>query len=157
MRAGLSWRKAVQKLVAVRGFRIQAEAKNLELRFARGPELLVYSDPKLLHLIVINLVGNAIKYTQRGFVAVELSAAESTYQIAVKDSGPGIAPEHHARIFEPFEQIEDLEHKHLPGVGLGLSMVKQIVTSLGGEIELQSQLGAGTTITVVFPGPEIGS
>jgi PAS domain S-box-containing protein len=133
--------------------RMQADLKALELRWqppaADLPEL--YSDPKLVHLVVINLLGNAIKYTQKGFVAVEVSHSDEGHRISVSDSGPGIAEDQQARVFEPFEQIEKIEHKHVPGIGLGLSLVKQIVSALGGRVELRSALGAGSTFTVVLP------
>jgi PAS domain S-box-containing protein len=138
---------------AVEEVRPQAEQKKLELRWiaaaAELPE--IYSDPKLMHLVVINLLGNAIKYTQQGFVAIEVAHVGGEHRVSVSDSGPGIAEDQRARVFEPFEQIEKVEHKHLPGIGLGLTLVKQIVAALGGRIELQSELGVGSAFTVVFP------
>jgi signal transduction histidine kinase len=138
---------------AVEEVRPQAEQKKLELRWiaaaAELPE--IYSDPKLMHLVIINLLGNAIKYTQQGFVAIEVAHAGGEHRVSVSDSGPGIAEDQRARVFEPFEQIEKVEHKHLPGIGLGLTLVKQIVAALGGRIELQSELGVGSAFTVVFP------
>jgi PAS domain S-box-containing protein len=133
--------------------RPQADLKALEVKWQPPagdlPEL--FSDPKLVHIVVINLLGNAIKYTQRGFVSVEVSHSEEGHRIAVSDSGPGIAEDQQARVFEPFEQIEKIEHKHVPGIGLGLSLVKQLVGALGGRVELRSALGAGSTFTVVLP------
>jgi signal transduction histidine kinase len=104
----------------------------------------------------VNLVGNAIKFTPAGAVEVEVRSDASSHSILVKDSGPGIPPEDHDRIFEPFEQMEPLPHKHTRGVGLGLSIVKEMVEALSGRIELRSAPGEGSTFTVMLPagGPE---
>jgi signal transduction histidine kinase len=69
----------------------------------------------------------------------------------VKDTGRGIPPEQLARIFEPFEQLEPIHQKHTPGVGMGLTLVKELVGSLGGRVEVQSVVGQGSTFTVVLP------
>ncbi len=130
----------------------QAEQKGIALRLAAAgapPPLL--SDPRLLRLVVVNLVGNAVKFTQRGEVVVEVAHRGGAHHIRVCDSGPGIPPQDHERIFEPFEQMEPLPNKHTRGVGLGLSIVKDMVLALEGRIELTSALGAGSTFTVVLP------
>jgi signal transduction histidine kinase len=98
---------------------------------------------------------NAIKFTDAGVVEVSLSHAAGAHRLAVRDSGPGIAPEHQARIFEPFEQLEAMKKKHLPGVGLGLSLVKEMADALAGRIELESRVGSGSTFTVVLPSPPL--
>ncbi len=69
----------------------------------------------------------------------------------MRDSGRGIAPEDQARIFEPFEQLEELARKHTPGMGLGLALVREMVASLGGTITLESRVGVGSTFTVLLP------
>jgi signal transduction histidine kinase len=131
----------------------QAEQKGIVLRLSpaavKPPPLR--SDPRLLRLVVVNLVGNAVKFTQEGAVEVEVSYGSGAHWIRVRDSGPGIPPQDHERIFEPFEQMEPLPHKHTRGVGLGLSIVKEMVEALAGRIELRSELGAGSTFTVVLP------
>ncbi len=131
----------------------QAEQKGIALRLAPStpapPPLR--SDPRLLRLVVVNLVGNAVKFTQAGEVLVEVSHVAGAHLVRVRDSGPGIPPQDHERIFEPFEQMEPLPHKHTRGVGLGLSIVKDMVEALAGRIELSSAVGAGSTFTVVLP------
>ena len=128
-----------------------AERKGLrvELRVADVP--LLSSDRRLLRLVLTNLVGNAIKFTQQGWVRVEIDHAGGCFRLAVRDTGPGIAPEHRAEIFEPFHHLEPLQHKHTPGIGLGLALVRELVSGLGGEVELESELDRGTTFTVVLP------
>jgi two-component system, OmpR family, phosphate regulon sensor histidine kinase PhoR len=69
----------------------------------------------------------------------------------VTDTGPGIPPEDASRIFDAFEQLEKVRHKHTPGVGLGLSLVKRLTEALGGTVELSSQVGAGSRFSVSLP------
>ena len=134
----------------------QAEQKGLALRLSVEASVpALWSDPRLLRLVVVNLVGNAVKFTQQGEVGVDVSFAGGAHRIRVRDSGPGIPPQDHARIFEPFEQMEPVPHKHTRGVGLGLSIVKGMVEALSGRIELSSAAGAGSTFTVVLPPREI--
>jgi signal transduction histidine kinase len=135
----------------------QAEQKGIALRLALAePAPPLRTDPRLLRLVVVNLVGNAVKFTASGAVEVEVSHGGGGHHIRVRDSGPGIPPQDHERIFEPFEQMEPLPHKHTRGVGLGLSIVKEMVEALSGRIELASTVGAGSTFTVVLPAPLTG-
>jgi signal transduction histidine kinase len=131
----------------------QAEQKGLALRLlsAMPSPPRLRSDPRLLRLVIVNLVGNAVKFTQKGEVLVYVAHENGAHRICVRDSGPGIPEEDHERIFEPFEQMEPILHKHTRGVGLGLSIVKEMVEALSGRIELCSELGAGSTFTVVLP------
>lgn len=135
----------------------QAEQKGIALHLARAPGLpRARSDARLLRLVLVNLVGNAVKFTREGGVDVSLSAAQGEHQIVVRDTGPGIPAEDHERIFEPFEQMEAVVHKHTPGVGLGLSIVREMVDALGGRIELRSTVGEGSVFTVAIPeGPVV--
>ncbi|TMA39581.1 MAG: response regulator [Deltaproteobacteria bacterium] len=130
----------------------QAAEKGLELRVApAGPLPAVESDPRLIRLIVANLVGNAIKFTMRGAVDLSCSHQGDVHRLSVRDSGPGIPPDIHTHIFEPFEQLEPVHQKHTPGVGLGLALVREMVQALGGHVELESRVGAGSTFTVILP------
>lgn len=129
-----------------------AEAKGLTLRCKTFGPLPVRSDAKLLRLIAANLVGNAIKFTARGSVSVVVeSTAGRAVRLTISDTGPGIALANHARIFEPFAQLEAMDHKHMPGVGLGLALVREFVAVLGGTIELASVIDGGSVFTVTLP------
>ena len=130
----------------------QAEQKGVTLRLSVDGHLpSLSSDPRLVRLVIVNLVGNAVKFTHDGEVTVSLSAGSATQTVCVRDTGPGIPAEDHARIFEPFEQMEPIPNKHTRGVGLGLSIVKEMVEALSGTIELDSAVGRGSTFTVTFP------
>ena len=106
---------------------------------------------KLIRLILSNLIGNGIKYTAQGSVELSIDGDADGNVIAVKDTGAGIAEDDQARIFQPFEQLGPSDTKAAGGVGLGLALVKKLVRSLGGQIELESRLGAGSTFTVRLP------
>jgi signal transduction histidine kinase len=130
----------------------QAQRKQLELRLQPAPALPpLQSDPRLVRLILSNLIDNALKYTEHGTVEVSLGHTDGAHRLAVKDTGPGIPPEQQAIIFEPFEQLEPIRQKHTPGVGLGLALVKEMTGALGARIELTSQVGAGSTFSIVLP------
>ena len=109
----------------------------------------VIGDPARLRQVLINLVGNAIKFTERGEILVEVSFAGSTPEFAtllcsVKDTGIGIDREERSRIFESFHQIDRSMSRSQGGTGLGLSIVKELVSLMGGEIDVESELGRGS-------------
>jgi len=87
----------------------------------------------------------------RGAVDLSCSHQGDVHRLSVRDSGPGIPPDIHTHIFEPFEQLEPVHQKHTPGVGLGLALVREMVQALGGHVELESRVGAGSTFTVILP------
>ena len=106
-------------------------------------------DPARLRQVLINLVGNAIKFTERGEILIELSLTDSTQQHAtlhcsVTDTGIGIDPEQRAKIFEAFYQVDRSMTRLRGGTGLGLSIVKELVTLMGGDIGIESELGHGS-------------
>jgi signal transduction histidine kinase len=109
------------------------------------------SDAALLRIMLTNLVENAIKYTQQGTVQVAVTPESTSLTVTVRDSGPGIPPDDLARVFEPFEQVATIRRKTVPGVGLGLTIVRDIVAALGGTIRVDSQVGEGTTFAVSLP------
>jgi signal transduction histidine kinase len=131
----------------------QAQQKLLRLELVPAPALPpLESDPRLVRLVLINLVMNAVKYTHQGSIEVVLTHGPEGHSLAVRDTGPGIAPEVQERIFEPFEQLEPIRHKHTPGVGLGLALVREMLSALGGSIRVDSRVDQGSTFTVVLPG-----
>ena len=100
----------------------------------------------------MNLLVNAVKYTPRGSVTVRLGAAGGTSWLEVSDTGPGIAAEDRARVFQPFEQLSAPGTSE--GVGLGLALVSGIVAALGGTLRLEAEPGRGSTFRVELPHAE---
>jgi len=129
----------------------QAEQKGLVIRNVAGDSEEIETDPRLFRLILVNLTLNAIKFTQTGFIEVSALRLGRGYAVTVRDSGPGIPESERARIFEPFEQIEPLRTKHARGMGLGLTIVRDIAITLGATLQLDSDLGVGSAFTVIFP------
>jgi signal transduction histidine kinase len=130
-------------------FQITADSKGLQLSLdLSDSDLMIESDLTKLKVILSNLVVNAIKFTQKGEVKISAQESGRLIEIRVKDSGPGISQQDQQRIFEPFEQIEPLERKTIPGIGLGLSLVKQLADVLHAEITLVSEVGQGSEFGV---------
>jgi len=131
-----------------------AGALALSLEVADGlPEWLRGDQPRLAQ-VLINLLGNAVKFTPRGGVALRVGAAsgargERLVAFAVSDTGPGIAPEHRERIFEPFGQAQEGATRR--GTGLGLAISRRIAQALGGSLLLDSAPGRGSTFTLLLP------
>jgi signal transduction histidine kinase len=104
------------------------------------------TDPKMFKQIVINLISNSIKFTQEGFVTIELLNDTNKIFVSVKDSGIGIAADDMKQLFNDFTQVENVMQKQHKGTGLGLSLSKKMAYILGGDIELMSEgVGCGTT------------
>jgi signal transduction histidine kinase len=110
-----------------------------------------HGDQRRLTQVLLNLVGNAIKFTDSGEVAIKAAATDGAYTISVRDSGPGIDPAHQGRIFEEFQQVDNSSTKSKSGTGLGLSIARRIVAMHGGRIWVQSALGRGSTFFMELP------
>jgi signal transduction histidine kinase len=108
-------------------------------------------DERRLAQALLNLVGNAIKFTDSGEVSIEVAAAEGAYTFSVRDTGPGIAEADQARIFEEFQQVDSSMTKTKSGSGLGLAIAKRIVEMHGGRIWVESTAGAGATFSFTAP------
>jgi two-component system sensor histidine kinase EvgS len=140
-------------------FAVTARNKNvaLECRLAPGmPEVLV-GDEMRVRQVLFNLVGNALKFTERGRVVVDVTAlsarVEGDYRVhfRVTDTGIGIAEDRLGDIFEPFRQVENSLTRNYQGAGLGLSIVQRLVGLMDGTITIESALGEGTSAHVVLP------
>ena len=128
-----------------------ATAKGLAF-FCDAPETLdVDADPGKVRQILLNLLSNAVKFTDHGEVRLELREAGEHSVIRVRDSGIGIPPEYHDRIFEAFSQVERALNRRPGGTGLGLSVTSRLVELLGGTIGVESAPGRGSTFTVRLP------
>ncbi|MGH8430583.1 MAG: sensor histidine kinase, partial [Solimonas sp.] len=111
----------------------------------------VRTDPNKARHILLDLISNAIKFTKQGEIALEARIDNGNAVFRVSDTGLGIAPEFHERIFEPFFQVEDPMTREKGGSGIGLSVARRLANHLGGEITLESNPGQGTTFTVTIP------
>jgi len=132
-----------------------AEAKGIALRRELPAELKpLVTDAGKLRQILINLVGNAIKFTTKGEVCVRVTAdpvSGRPLSIAVSDTGIGIPPERQRKVFEPFEQGDSSTRREFGGTGLGLSIVRTFSGLIGVRIALESEVGKGTTVTLSLP------
>jgi GAF domain-containing protein len=108
-------------------------------------------DDRRLTQVLLNLVGNAIKFTDAGEVAVKAAASNGAYTISVRDTGPGIAEADQAKIFDEFQQADSTQTKAKGGTGLGLSIAKRIIEMHGGKLWVESSLGAGSTFSFTVP------
>jgi len=108
-------------------------------------------DEQRLTQVLLNLVGNAIKFTDAGEVRVSATTVNRHFAVSVADTGPGIPEEHQARIFEQFHQVDSSNTKAKGGTGLGLAIAKQIIEMHGGRIWVESTLGKGATFQMEVP------
>src|SRR5678815_3017800 len=113
----------------------------------------VYSDRQKVKQIIVNLLSNALKFTHEGGIQITVgySQAERTACVAVADTGIGISPENHEKIFEDFRQVDDSPSRQYGGTGLGLAICRRLATALGGRITLESTMGVGSTFTLTIP------
>ena len=130
-----------------------AEEKGVALLMSHDPYLgLVFCDPEKIVRVLTNLVGNALKFTEEGgTVSVRIQNGLEDFQISVSDTGDGIAPEHHQRIFGRFEQVDRMRGGGAKGTGLGLAISRELVELHGGTLTLQSELGLGSTFIFTLP------
>ncbi len=129
-----------------------AKRKQLEfqVRLSEKPALVETDAPKVRQILT-NLLSNAVKFTEEGRITVEVMRDHTHHMVRVRDTGLGIAPENHERIFDAFWQVEQSARRVAGGTGLGLSVAKDLATLLGGRLEVESGLGAGTTFTLALP------
>lgn len=142
-----------------------ATSKGLEITWRRGPGVpdRVLGDAKRLRQVLLNLLGNAIKFTEDGRVEVELDAVElpgvrpsCQLQVVVRDSGIGISAEALNRIFEPFTQADASMSRRFGGSGLGLAICHRVMVALGGGLRVSSEPGRGSTFTIEYPVEPLG-
>ncbi|HEY0488746.1 MAG TPA: response regulator [Telluria sp.] len=136
--------------------RPMAAQKGLELTLDLPSEpVIIASDRRALTQVVINLVNNAIKFTEQGSVRVSLSQRESEAgpltEFAVQDSGTGIRAEDQSRLFQAFSQIDSTSTRNVEGAGLGLYLCQNLASLLGGELTLASEFGQGSRFTLSLP------
>jgi len=132
---------------------VLAEKKALQFEVsidATLPELL-YGDEESISKVAINLLGNAIKFTEQGLVKLALEHSDDTWSIVVEDTGIGIPPHAREFIFEEFRQVDQTSKRKYGGTGLGLAIVQKYTRAMGGIVNVKSEQGKGSTFTVSLP------
>ncbi len=136
-------------------FSEKANSKGLKIEFqAPSNNLNVISDPSRVRQILINLVGNAVKFTERGSVTLSVSSRPlrtgyETVEIFVSDTGPGLSPDQQEKLFEPFVQADQSTSRKFGGTGLGLALSRKLARALDGDVHIQtSAVGSGSTFVI---------
>jgi signal transduction histidine kinase len=148
---------ALEEVVAL--LESQASATGLQLKVVacEEEELMVQVDLQRLRQILMNLIGNAIKFTEDGQVTVECESSDGQILVRVRDTGIGISPEMLPQIFSEFVQVEGSLTRARGGSGLGLAIALRLARLMGGDVRAESELGSGSTFTLVLPRAATGS
>jgi GAF domain-containing protein len=129
-----------------------AEEKKLGFRIELPPDLPIgRADERRLTQVLLNLVGNAIKFTDTGEVVIQASSANGSFKLSVCDTGPGISEADQAKLFQEFQQADNSTTKKKGGTGLGLAISKRIIEMHGGQIWVESSVGQGSTFSFTLP------
>ena len=129
-----------------------ATKKNLDFKVDVPADMPAgYGDEQKVTQVLLNLAGNAIKFTDTGEVAIRVTATNGAFSVAVKDTGPGISPADQTKLFQQFQQADNSITKSKGGTGLGLAISKRIIELHGGSISVESSVGHGSTFTVALP------
>jgi signal transduction histidine kinase len=145
-----SMQSIVDSVVATTGSLAQSKGLSIKAAVAEGLPI-GHGDQRRLTQVLLNLVGNAIKFTDTGEVEIRAAAANGTFDVAVRDTGPGIAPEDQSRIFEDFQQVDNTSTRLKGGTGLGLAIARRFVEMHGGSLSVDSAVGVGSTFRIVVP------
>jgi signal transduction histidine kinase len=135
-----------------RRFQPAAEAKGLYLLVDGDEEVLAHTDRQKIDRIVSNLVDNAIKYTQRGGVCLEVVENEERISVRISDSGIGVPPESAPHLFDEFYQVSNHERDRSKGFGMGLAICKSLADQIGADVRLARTGGDGSTFEIRLPG-----
>jgi signal transduction histidine kinase len=149
----VNFQDAVEEVAAT--LRPVAEAKGLMFDVVvPREEVVLATDRRALSQIVINLANNAIKFTEKGFVRIELKECgdrgKPRVELSVSDSGIGIKADDRQKLFQPFEQVHGSTPRHLEGTGLGLHLSQKLAALLGGAIACESEFGKGSRFTLAL-------
>ncbi|MDD3140920.1 MAG: transporter substrate-binding domain-containing protein, partial [Lachnospiraceae bacterium] len=148
--------KVIQQVISIISFKI--EEQNIEFAFAKDPKIPSYfiGDAIRIEQILLNLLTNAVKFTNEGEVSLNIKVSEIqnniyTLEFIIKDSGIGISEEHLNQLFKPFVQADSSINRRFGGTGLGLSIVKSFTELMKGSISIDSEVGKGSAFTVLLP------
>ncbi|WP_243373673.1 transporter substrate-binding domain-containing protein [Geotalea sp. SG265] len=135
----------------VESFRVTADRKSLKLIVEGSERLRIESDMRRIRQVLVNLVGNAVKFTDEGEVRIAIGTDADSAVVAVRDSGPGIKAEDMSKLFQYFSQITSADLPKHEGTGLGLYISRKLMILLGGGIQVESEFGRGSTFAVSVP------
>lgn len=142
----------IAEVVGVMGVLGQPKGLTLTSHIAADLPATLFGDRQRLHQILVNLLGNAVKFTDEGEVQIRAYRPDANrWALEVSDTGCGISPEAQPYIFEPFKRADESITRRYSGAGLGLSIVKQLTEMMGGEVILKSAVGRGSTFTIILP------
>ena len=137
---------------ALSSLRSLAEEKRLALKALVPPDVPPgRGDERRITQVLLNLIGNAIKFTEVGEVTVEAGLLDGAFLVSVSDTGPGISPTDQQKIFEEFQQADSSSTRRKGGTGLGLSIARRIIELHGGRIWVESAVGHGSTFRFTLP------
>ena len=132
--------------------RPHAESRHLDLRVVTPGPVEILTDPRKVRQIVLNLIGNALKFTAHGFVEVSVVPSDSDVAISVRDTGRGIPQVQLDRVFEPFAQVDQSHTRDVAGTGLGLTVSRRFARLLGGDVSiLETSVGNGSVFALTLP------
>lgn len=136
----------------------QAENKNLEFQVKIDETLPEYINGDALHMkqIMLNLISNAVKYTENGSIVFQVERCGEKIRFSVKDTGYGIEKEEMNTLFDAFTRVDVKKYRNIEGSGLGLAIVRELCREMNGKVEVQSEVGTGSRFTVTFPLEEAG-
>ncbi len=136
-------------------FKEKAQKKGIQLQQEITPDLQINADRNKLTQILINLIDNSIKFTEKGYVKVKLYKYNGGLILSVEDTGVGIPKEHLHRIGERFYRVDRARSRELGGTGLGLAIVKHLVIAHGWDFKIESEIGKGTEIKILIPSTDV--
>ncbi|MDZ4063460.1 MAG: HAMP domain-containing sensor histidine kinase [Coriobacteriia bacterium] len=128
-----------------------AKEKGLVIRCGHMQPPAVHTDAVRVQQVVLNLLGNAIKFTESGWIGMECAMRDDTVRISVSDTGPGIPVESRERIFEAFHQLTPARGAKHSGTGLGLAIAREVTSALGGRLSVAARTGGGSIFTLALP------
>lgn len=153
-------REILSELQAGLGVRAQEKGIDFAIQFQKSMPLSLNGDEKKIRQILMNIAGNAVKYTKEGSVTITIDGFYENNQYYIKvdvaDTGIGIGEENIDKIFDAFERVDTAANRNIEGTGLGLSIVKSLVELMGGNVKVKSVLGRGSTFTVILPQEPVG-
>jgi signal transduction histidine kinase len=134
-------------------FKFVSQKKNIDFRFETGPDLpnFLFGDNIRLRQVLTNICGNAVKFTEKGYVRLKVIKSNQQLLFEIKDTGMGIKKEDMGKLFTAFSQVNNNKNRNVVGTGLGLAISKSFVEMMGGNISFDSEYGQGTVFTIMIP------